>query len=726
MKKARWIFVVAALLLFATVAFGTTIKDDMTFEGPVTFSNTVNSGANMTVTPSATGYLNVLTGNLKVGNGTPDTTLNGEDAYIEGTLEVDGVARFDATTMTIRGVTYTLPAADGGASTFLSTNGSGALTWAAGAGVGTLDQAYDTGGAGAGAVITVDQAAVQLNGSHATNDTFFVNKTAGTGDAIQVTNAGTGKDINGTSGLWSVDKTGLGAFTGVTVTGAAANVNASSNFATNINTGTSTGAVAVGGGTNTVAVNSSSWDITTAGAVSGVTTIGMSGDLTNSGGDLILSNGKAVKGSTTTAETVKIQAYDVDNTTYRDAITLTNGNTVGIAIGSNNETVAINSADWDINATGDMTGIGAITADGTLTINTATAITLYNNEAVTIGHATNGAADDLTIALTGATDSSIILSSAGTGEDAIALQSSAGGVDIDAAAAKDVNIAGGQVALVSKDDAASAIALTANIGTSETIVVTNTQGTSESAITLVANAGGVNVDAAAAKDLDLAGGQVKLVSKDNAAGAISLTANIGANETITVTNTQGTGEGAIALTSTAGGVDIDAAATKNIDLSGGQVLISSKDNAASAVAITANVGSSETIVVTNTQGTDAAAINLTATAGGITAAVADTKAITLNGTTNFKVGSNIASPAGGELDLGAGTYFYITGTNNITSIAAADSTAGRFLVLRFADVLTFTDGNNLKLAGNLATTADDTITLMCDGTNWYEMARSAN
>jgi len=41
-------------------------------------------------------------------------------------------------------------------------------------------------------------------------------------------------------------------------------------------------------------------------------------------------------------------------------------------------------------------------------------------------------------------------------------------------------------------------------------------------------------------------------------------------------------------------------------------------------------------------------------------------------------------------------------------------------------VLTFTDGNNLKLAGDFVTTADDTTQLMCDGTNWYEMSRSVN
>ena len=41
-------------------------------------------------------------------------------------------------------------------------------------------------------------------------------------------------------------------------------------------------------------------------------------------------------------------------------------------------------------------------------------------------------------------------------------------------------------------------------------------------------------------------------------------------------------------------------------------------------------------------------------------------------------------------------------------------------------VLTFTDGSNLKLAGNFVTTADDTITLAYDGTNWYEICRSVN
>ena len=36
-----------------------------------------------------------VSGDLKVGDGTPDVTQNGEDAYVEGTFEVDGASEFD-------------------------------------------------------------------------------------------------------------------------------------------------------------------------------------------------------------------------------------------------------------------------------------------------------------------------------------------------------------------------------------------------------------------------------------------------------------------------------------------------------------------------------------------------------------------------------------------------------------------------------------------------------
>ncbi len=47
------------------------------------------------LTTTASDGLNVLVGNLAVGNGTPGETINGEDLYVEGISEFDGTANFD-------------------------------------------------------------------------------------------------------------------------------------------------------------------------------------------------------------------------------------------------------------------------------------------------------------------------------------------------------------------------------------------------------------------------------------------------------------------------------------------------------------------------------------------------------------------------------------------------------------------------------------------------------
>lgn len=78
------------------------------------------------------------------------------------------------------------------------------------------------------------------------------------------------------------------------------------------------------------------------------------------------------------------------------------------------------------------------------------------------------------------------------------------------------------------------------------------------------------------------------------------------------------------------------------------------------------------------------------------------------------------------LDItGLGDFITVTGTTNITSITGG-ARVGRVIRLLFSGVLTFTDGSNLKLNGNFTTSADDIITLISDGTNWYETGRSAN
>ena len=95
----------------STLTGATTITGLLTTNGDITLSNgatAVNTSADLltiteasitlaaTATTTASGDIYV-TKSIKVGNGTPTVTLNGEDVYIEGTLEVDGAVRFDST-----------------------------------------------------------------------------------------------------------------------------------------------------------------------------------------------------------------------------------------------------------------------------------------------------------------------------------------------------------------------------------------------------------------------------------------------------------------------------------------------------------------------------------------------------------------------------------------------------------------------------------------------------
>ncbi len=67
---------------------------------------------------------------------------------------------------------------------------------------------------------------------------------------------------------------------GLAADGAAITLNHSSNFTVGIGTGTTTAAVTIGGGSNTVAIASSALDVSTTGAVSGVTTLAASDTVT--------------------------------------------------------------------------------------------------------------------------------------------------------------------------------------------------------------------------------------------------------------------------------------------------------------------------------------------------------------------------------------------------------------------------------------------------------------
>jgi hypothetical protein len=152
---------------------------------------------------------------------------------------------------------------------------------------------------------------------------------------------------------------------------------------------------------------------------------------------------------------------------------------------------ALQAGSLDISGNIDVDGItnldntdidGSLTVDGAIDLN-ATTLDIDASAAVTVDGvgvsidsvgvaanftvASDGAGEDLTIAVTGATDSSVVISSTGTGADAINIDTTAGSIDIDSAdnitvgAADEISItttsADGHISLVSAHTAGVAL-----------------------------------------------------------------------------------------------------------------------------------------------------------------------------------------------------------------------------------------------------------------------------
>ncbi|KKR84085.1 MAG: hypothetical protein UU31_C0010G0001, partial [Candidatus Uhrbacteria bacterium GW2011_GWA2_41_10] len=180
------------------------------------------------------------------------------------------------------------------------------------------------------------------------------------------------------------------------------------------------GQIDFGDGGDTVAINSSDWDISTTGDMTGIGAITMDSDIAVNGDD-ITSDGNlslsatgytrigdtGIPGSATTDDSLYVEGpLEVDNTVYFDAglnvigtasfngsvdinsdlsiadtnisfdgatttftttgaFTLTPGGAV--ILGDGGDTMSINTSDWDIGTTGDMSGIGTFGSDGIAT-----------------------------------------------------------------------------------------------------------------------------------------------------------------------------------------------------------------------------------------------------------------------------------------------------------------------------------------------------------------------
>jgi hypothetical protein len=228
------------------------------------------------------------------------------------------------------------------------------------------------------------------------------------------------------------------------VSGHAISLNPSSNYAVNINTGTSTGALTLGGGSGTVAVNSSDWDITTEGVATGLGNITSDGDIIATGGDITGANGNAIDIGEATDGTIVFSRDDAGTVTITSAdnnadaaLTVGAGGTGALTIGDVGSTTAVLSSGWGITSGGLMNQLKlpapVANTDGTETLDATqsgvivtaayagtTTITIPDPGATTVGvvyYLIQTANQTLTVTATTANGNSIVCDGVATSDN---------------------------------------------------------------------------------------------------------------------------------------------------------------------------------------------------------------------------------------------------------------------------------------------------------------------
>lgn len=258
------------------------------------------------------------------------------------------------------------------------------------------------------------------------------------------------------------------------IDGLTTSINASSNFATNINTGTSTGAVTIGSSTaGAITVDSTSTATMNSDGAFSITTSDASANITvdATAGSVIVDGGEAIAD----AVTIQAPAGGVDITSAA-------------------------TFDIDLTATG-----GKIIA--TASENAASSVSLITN---------GGGNETMTFSVV-----------QGTGAASIDIDSTLGGITMSAnAAGKDVNIDSvlGSINIEAEENTAEAVVITADGGTATTLKIHNDTGDVTQSVLVLSDVGGITVDAAAGSiTLDAGAGEINLTATGATAGDMTLT-----------------------------------------------------------------------------------------------------------------------------------------------------------------------------------------------------------
>jgi hypothetical protein len=371
--------------------------------------------------------------------------------------------------------------------------------------------------------------------------------------------------------------------------------------------------------------------------------------LTSSGGSVILSS----------------QKTSTDSITL-DALTGVPGGGILIDVGTNGV---------------DMNSNGAIKLDAS---NVASNFTL----------STNGASQDLTIGVTGTTDSSLILNSSGTNTDAIIINASnaTSGINIDSGSGGlDASTTGG-MSLNSQSTSNFTVTGASNLTLRTTGGNAILQGgsTGASAVTITADnaAGGINIDSGTnGVTMDTTGG-ISLDSASTSNFTVTGTSNLTVASTAgdVIVNGGSTNATAVNITASnaAGGINIGAGTNGIVSSTTGGTAITSVlassmtvNTAASGQNLTLGItGATASSLILNSSGTGIAAIDINATAGGI--------------------------------DIDATSEINLQTTDSVNGVKIATGIAGIPITIGNSTTSTVTIGRDLVVAGDLTVSGTTT------------------
>ena len=555
---------------------------------------------------------------------------------------------------------------------------------------------------------------------------------------VSIVDDGTTGHVLSTNGYLTAAATGLD-------TSAAGALTIGNTTATSVSICNSAACDTVSIGTNADADTINIGDASDTVAVTGTAISLILGGTTVSGSEItVLDGGIALSeltdSGTFTATTVDINGGAIDGTTIGASSPSTGAFTTlsstGVTtLGNNSATVAINSSDWDINATGDATGIGALTMDGafsqtgattfstgtsTVSLNGATTVANGNiftaNGGLVLGDGGDTAAinsSDWGISTTGALTN---IASYAANDNQSTLVTNIGVTGTDAITHTiDFQIDGTSQLSIAADGDGAGGANTPVLTIASRVVINNDAGTNQTSLGTGSTTGTITLGGTGAQTINIGtGAAAKTVTIGSAnttstttiragSGGLNLTptgaANINVNNNQVTNINTGTSNTLVSIGGGSGTLAID---TTVFDVTAAGLLTTSDDIAINGGDLTSTSSTFNLL--------DAASNSTTIEIGGVTTDLGNTVSIATNATTadTIAIGNTTATTT---LALNSGTWNMASGGVLTMTATSAQTVA---LVVTDTDYTTALSVGDNNIAGTTFSLIGTTATINFD------------